>query len=114
MCFLHTNPTRIQILGYFRYLDDILVIYIEKSADIEDMLSEFNSSPKLKFTSELEENGKINFLDITITKSQHTVVTPIYRKPTTTDCIIPCDSFQPTQYEVSRIRSLINRINRII
>jgi hypothetical protein len=73
-----------RILGYYRYLDDILVIYNEKSADIKDMLSEFSLSPKLKFTSEVEENGKINFLDITITKSQHTVVTPIYRKPTTT------------------------------
>lgn len=77
-------------------MDDILIIYNEKSADIKDMLSEFNLSPKLKFTSEVEENGKINFLDITITKSQHTVDASIYRNSTTTDCIFPYDSFHAT------------------
>jgi len=102
MCFLHTNPRR--ILGYFRYLDDILVIYNEKSAVIKDMLSEFSLSPKLKFSSEVEENGKISFLDITIMKSQYTLGTSIYRKPTITDCIIPYDSFQPPQYKVSGVR----------
>jgi hypothetical protein len=98
------------ILGYFRYLGDIPVIYTEKSADIKDILSELNSSPKLKFTSEVEENGKISFLDITIMKSQHTVDPSMYRKPTTTDFIILFDTFQPTQYKVSIIRYLINRM----
>ena len=87
-----------RILGYFGYLDDILNICDEKSADIKDRLSEFSSLPNLKFTSEVEINGKINFLDITIMKSQHTVDTSIYWKPTTTDCIMPYASFQPIQY----------------
>ena len=53
---------------------DILIVYNEKAVNINSMLSEFNNvSPKLKFTSELEENGNINFLDITITKSQNSV-----------------------------------------
>jgi len=65
---------------------------------INGMLSEFSTtSPKLKFTSELEENRKINFLDITITKSQNSVANAIYKKPTTTDSIIPFDSCHPTQ-----------------
>ena len=50
-------------------MDDTLIIYNEKAANINNMLSEFHMSPKLKFTSELEENGNINFLDINITKS---------------------------------------------
>jgi hypothetical protein len=91
-------------------LDDILIIYNEKSADIKDVLSEFNLSPKLKFTSEVEENGKINFLDITIMKTRHTVDASIYRNPTTTDCIFPYDSFQATHYITSGIGYLINRM----
>ena len=61
------------------------------------MFSEFSiTSPKLKFRSELEENSKINFLDITNTKSQNSVANAIYRKSTATDCIIPFDSCHPT------------------
>ena len=75
------------------------------------MLSELNTmSPKPKFTSKLEENGNISFLDITITKLKNTINTAIYRKPTTTDCIIPCDSCHPMQHKVSGIRYLLNRM----
>jgi hypothetical protein len=74
------------------------------------MLSEFNNvSPKLKFTSELEENGN-SFLYITITKAQNPIETGIYRKPTTTDSIIPHDSFLPTHHKISGIRYLVNRM----
>jgi len=57
------------------------------------MLSEFSTkSSKLKFTSELEENGKLIFLDIIIMKSKNPVANAIYRKPTATDSVIPFDS----------------------
>ena len=83
-------------------MDDILIIYNEKVVNVNNMLSEFNKvSAKLKFTSELEENGNTNFLDITITKSQNSIETTIYRKPKTADCIIPRDSCHPTQHKIS-------------
>jgi len=54
--------TEHRILGYFRYVDGIRIIYNEKSTNINGMLSEFSTtSPKLKFTPELGEHGKINF-----------------------------------------------------
>jgi hypothetical protein len=60
------------ILGYFRYVDDIQVTFNEEFTNIKEMLSEFKPlSPKRKFTSELEENGKISFLDVTTTNSQN-------------------------------------------
>ena len=69
------------------------------------MLSEFNIlSPKIKFTSVLEENGKINFLDITGTKLQNSKETVTNRKLTTTDCVIPHDSCHLTQRKISGIR----------
>ena len=46
---------------------------------INDMLQEFNTvAPKLKFTLELEENNKTNFLDINIIKHQNKMETVVY------------------------------------
>jgi hypothetical protein len=57
------------ILGYFRYVDDILIEFNSKSTDIHEVFNSFNSlSSTLKFTMESETDNKINFLDITILK----------------------------------------------
>jgi hypothetical protein len=55
--------------GYFRYVDDILIIYKENHTDINEVLSSFNSiSPGLNFTAGQDQNNRINFLDLTIQK----------------------------------------------
>jgi hypothetical protein len=57
------------ILGYFRYVDDILIVYNNNYTDINEVHTSFNSlAPTLKFTMENETNNRINFLDITINK----------------------------------------------
>jgi hypothetical protein len=59
------------IEGYFRYVDDILIIYNENKTDINDLLNCFNKlNPKLVFTLERERDIKINFLDMTIYREQ--------------------------------------------
>jgi hypothetical protein len=58
----------------------------------------------------MEVNNKINFLDITILLHLNVIETKIYRKPTTTDCIISADSCHPREYKISGIRFLLNRI----
>jgi len=59
------------IEGYFRYLDDILVVYNESKSDINYILDRFNKlTPQLEFTLERETNRRINFLDITICREQ--------------------------------------------
>jgi len=56
--------------GYFRYVDDILVVYNDNT-NIYNVLEDFNNlAPKLKFTLEKEQNNQISFLDITIKKNQ--------------------------------------------
>lgn len=97
-CHTYMQLTEHWIIGHFRYVDDIRIIFNEKSTNINGMLSEFSTkSSKLKFTSELEENGKLIFLDIIIMKSKNPVANAIYRKPTATDSVIPFDSWHPTQ-----------------
>ena len=56
-----------KIIKYFRYVDDIMIIYDTSHSDVQNILKDFNTiQPKLKFTAECEENYHINFLDITI------------------------------------------------
>jgi hypothetical protein len=66
----------------------------------------------MKFAIEKEIENKINFLDISIAKEQDKLTFDIYRKPTTTDSIIPGDSCHPTEHKMANVRYLINRMNK--
>ena len=108
---IHTL-TKPGIVAYFRYVDDILLVYNKRLIDIEDVLSSFNSfCPNLQFTLELEKDNKLNFLDITIEKTNTGFSYNIYRKATTTDTIIPMDSNHPLEHKMATIRYLLNRAN---
>jgi hypothetical protein len=100
-----------KIVAYFRYVDDILIIYDDHKTNIANILMTFNSlHPKIKFTSELEHNCKINFLDITIHRSPNEAFATIYRKPTASGYLIPHDSCHPSQHKMAGIHYLVNRI----
>jgi hypothetical protein len=108
----HRILQRHKIIGYFRFVDDILLIFDNTVTDINQVLSEFNSAtPSLQFTMELETDNRINFLDLTIRKNNGHFEFEIYRKPTCTDIIIPQDSCHPTEHKISAIRYLHNRNN---
>ena len=109
---IHTL-TKPGIVAYFRYVDDILHIYNKHLIDNEDILSTFNSfCPSLQFTLELEKDNKLNFLDITIERTNTGFSYNIYRKATTTDTIIPMDSNHPLEHKMAAIRYLLNRANK--
>ena len=97
--------------GYFRYVDDILLVYIDNTTSIHNVLDEFNNlTPKLKFTLQEEQDNQINFLDITIKKKQKGLSFDIYRKPTTTDIITPRDSCHPNEQKTAAIRYYHDRL----
>jgi hypothetical protein len=59
-----------QIIDYYRYVDDILIIYNEQDTNIQSTLDKFNNiHPKIKFTIEQESLNMIHCLDLTITKN---------------------------------------------
>ena len=64
-------------------------------------------SPKIQFTEEKEKNNKINYLDITITRYNKHIQYAIYRKPTSTNIIIPNHSDHPPQHKMAAL-SLIH------
>jgi hypothetical protein len=83
-------------MDYYRYVDNILIIYNEDNANIDDTLTEFNTvHPNIKYTIEKQENNKLNFLGINIISTLGKLTFNVYRKPTTTDLIIHNDSCNP-------------------
>jgi hypothetical protein len=56
-----------QIIDYHWYVDDILIIYNTHITNIDDILNKFNSiHHKIKFAIEIEEDSKINVLNLSI------------------------------------------------
>jgi hypothetical protein len=99
------------IIAYFRYLDDILIVYDSKKTNIDDTINDFNKmQPKIKFTVEKENKKSINFLDIGIHRGKDNLQFSIYRKKTATDIIIPSDSCHPQEHKIAGIKYLLNRV----
>jgi hypothetical protein len=111
ICWQHIENTKIidiilehHILGCFRYVDDILVVYKNDTTNIHDVLDIFNSIiPTTKFIMEDEKENKINFRYIAISK-ENNISFNIYRKPTSTDTAIPNDSCHPQEHKLAAIR----------
>jgi len=101
-----------KIAGYFRYVDGIMLIYDPDHTNIQDITNDYNSlHPKLKFTTELETNNNLNYLDIAIRGTLTGWQTSIYRQPTFTNSIIPYSSNHPVQHKYAAIRYLYNRLH---
>jgi len=97
---------------YFRYVDDVLIIYDPNHTDINNIHRDFNAvHPNVKFTAETKSNNSINYLDFANHKTPTKWVMSIYRKPTYTDTITPYSSTHPVQHKYAAIRFLYNRLN---
>jgi hypothetical protein len=100
-----------RIIDYFRYVDDILLIFDPNHSDIQSVLTDFNAlHPNLYLTAEIERDNTINYPDISIQKNPPKLITSIYRKPTFTDSIIPYTSNHPTQHKYAAVKFLYNRL----
>ena len=99
---------RHHIIGYFRYVDDILLVYDSSVTNIH-VLDQFNDATStLTFTIELEKDNILNFLDISILQCKNTLDFKIFRKHTATD-IIPSTSNHPREHKEAAIRYLLHR-----
>jgi hypothetical protein len=65
------------------------------------MLFQFSQlHPHLLFTVEYEENGNVNFLDLTIHRTNKDLSASIFRKPTATDIMIHHDSCHTIEHKL--------------
>ena len=72
---------------WLRYVDDTITAVHESNIDeFHEHLNEQNTN--IQFTKEIEENGKIPFLDCLVTRENNTLRTTVYRKPTHTDRLL--------------------------
>jgi hypothetical protein len=98
-----------RIIDYYRYVDDILIVYNTHLTNIDDTITEFNQvHPKLKFAIKKEVNNQINYLHLTILKENNRFTYAVYRKPTTTDSILHNQSCYPGVHKKSGINFLFN------
>jgi hypothetical protein len=107
-----SSIVKTKIIGYFRYVDDILMIYNETKTNIDETIVEFNEKDTtIRFSMEKEQHNSINFLDLTIHRKNTEYEFEIYRKPTQKYIIMPNDSCHPHEHKISAINYLINRVN---
>ena len=77
------------------YIDDTITAVHERKIDeFHEHLNEQNTN--IQFTKEIEENGKIPFLDCLVTRENNTLRTTVYRKPTHTGRLLDQTSYNPT------------------
>ena len=108
--WLHNCPSAFKPLLCRRYVDDCFLLF--KSFDHVPLflyyLNHHNSN--ISFTSELEKDSKLHFLDIEISRSNGKFLTSVYRKLTFTGLFTHFHSFIPLAYKRSLVSCLIHRI----
>uniref|UniRef100_A0A0A9WSN7 Putative COX1/OXI3 intron 1 protein n=1 Tax=Lygus hesperus TaxID=30085 RepID=A0A0A9WSN7_LYGHE len=110
------NSTSIKsVKFYVRYIDDTFLIFQGSQRQIDNFLKFLNTiDPDIKFTHEIERDGKLNFLDLTISLDKDNKAQfQIYRKDSFTDCVIPRDSNHPWPYKLAAFRSMVHRLKSV-
>ncbi|XP_064482981.1 uncharacterized protein LOC135395821 [Ornithodoros turicata] len=98
---------------YHRYVDDTFVIL--NSDHVDDFHSVLNSiAPSINFTYEMEQNGKLPFLDVCARRcSPGGIQTCVYRKPCDTGSFLGFHSHHPTEHKRSVVRTLFHRSEQL-
>ena len=99
---------------YFRYVDDILAAF-DKGQDSLNFLNFLNTRhPNIKFTIEKQINHSVAFLDVFISGINNQNLTrQTYHKSTYTELLLDFKSFTSFSYNISLIKSLIDRSFKI-
>ena len=93
---------------WLRYVDDTFTAVHKDEIDtFHEHLNRQNAD--IQFTREVEENGKILFLDCLVSRHDNKLQTTIYRKPTHTDRLLDQSSYNPTSHKATTIRTLTRR-----
>jgi len=95
----------------FRYVDDTFVIWRHGRAELRKFLIFLNNQhPNIHFTIVIEENGKLSFLDVLVSKKANgTLGHQVYRKLTHTDRYLHAKSYHYPSQKQSAINSLVHR-----
>ena len=90
------------------YVDDTICFI--KVGSINYVLSLLNSfNVNIKFTCELEHEGKLSFLDVLLCRKGKKIHTTVYRKATNNDVYLNWNAFAPISWKRSTLKTLIER-----
>ena len=110
--WLENCPSHFKPIGYRRFVDDTFLLFRSKD-HVEKFRNYLNKQHKnITFTSAIEENGLLSFLDIKISR-ENKFVTSVYRKPTFTGVFTNFQSFLPDIYNRGLIETLLHRSFRL-
>ena len=100
---------------WFRYLDDTFVIWPHGKDALDDFLVHLNTAhSSIKFTMEIEENGKLPFLDVLVKRKEDgSLGHSVYRKPTHTNRYLNANSHHHPSQIASVAYTLAIRSQRI-
>ena len=95
---------------YRRYVDDTFLVF-NTSSDMVSFFEWMNKQhPSITFTKEEEQDNKLSFLDVLLTRTTDgSIVTSIYRKPTFSGLYMKWDSFVPKSYKKGLVNCLVFR-----
>ena len=93
---------------WLRYVDDTFTAVHKDEIDaFHNHLNEQNTD--IQFTREIEEDGKLPFLDCLVGRNNNELRTTVYRKPTHTDRLLDESSYNPTSHKATTIKTLTRR-----
>ena len=111
--WLQNCPSDFKPQYYWRYLDDIFVLFTSPK-HLEAFRNFLNSRhANLSFTIEREKQNRMSFLDIAIIREDKTFITSAYRKPTFSGVYTHFDIFLPSTYKFGNVYTLAYRCFRI-
>ena len=97
---------------WLRYVDDTFTAVHKDEIDfLHEHLNKQNTY--IQFTREIEENGKIPFLDCLVSRDNNKLRTTIYRKPTNTDRLLDQCSYHPTCHKATAVRTLTRQAHLV-
>ena len=98
---------------WVRYVDDTFTaVHKDEIDDFHDHRNEQNAY--IQFTKQIEENGKLPFLDCLVSldnnnNNNNELRTTVYRKSTHTDRLLDESSYNPTSHKATTIKTLTRR-----
>ena len=107
--WLNNCPPEFKPAYYRRYVDDIIVLFRDKS-HIPLFHNYLNQQhPNMKFTCEEEKDNQLSFLDINIKRDTNNFSTSLHRKTTFSGVYTNFDSFISSSYKEGLLLTLLHR-----
>ena len=94
---------------WLRYVDDTFILWPHQE-DVQVLMDHVNSiRPSIQFTMEKEQDNRLSFLDVLITRTEQGFRSSVYRKPTFTGLYLNFNSHHPYNVKKGIVRCLQHR-----